>query len=184
MKLPTKHECAALYRTYHSPDHIQSHMQVVTTLALALANARQQIGDTLSVPLIEAAALLHDLVRTKEQWSFLPNWISTPLPHAEINYLLLRDEFPEVASVVRSHSLMSILDPTALPTMEHKIVYYADKRVNHSTVVSLEDRINLGRERWGVTTETDRSTELIPLLHNLEKDLFTDLTIQPNNLHA
>lgn len=178
------HECAALYRTYHSPEHIQSHMRVVTTLATKLANARQQIGDTVSVPLIEAAALLHDLVRTKEQWPFLPPWISTPLPHAEINYLLLRDEFPEVASVIHSHSLMSILDPTALSSWEHKIVYYADKRVNHSTVVSLEDRIALGRERWNVTTETDRSTELIPLLYSLERELFTDLTIQPNNLHA
>lgn len=178
------HECAALYRTYHSPDHIQSHMQIVASLAVSLATARQQAGDSVSVPLVQAAALLHDLVRIQEQWIYLPDSISTPLPHAEINYALLRDSFPEVASVIRTHSLMSIVDPTALSSVEHKIVYYADKRVNHSTVVSLEERIALGRERWRVTAETDQSTTLIPLLHDLERELFTDLTIQPHTLHA
>lgn len=152
-------------------------MRVVADIAVVLARYHQ-----VDVALVEAAAKLHDLVRLPAQWPYLPSTIVTPLPHAEINYLLLRERWPEVAAMIRPHSLMSILQPDALAALEAKIVYYADKRVNHAEIVTLDDRLRLGQERWQVNSATDRTTELLPRLHTLEAELFTPLPFSPHEL--
>lgn len=174
----------ALYRTYHTPENIVAHMQLVAKIAVIIAHARQSVGDTINVGLVEAAAKLHDLVRLKEQWVYLPSTISTPLPHAEINYLLLKDHYPEVAATIRPHSLMTILTPQPFANLEQKVVYYADKRVNHATIVSLSERLHLGRTRWGVNATNDHSLELMTKLSALEQELFSQLTIEPDQIHA
>ncbi len=184
MKLPTEQDYAALYRTYHTPEHIQDHMQMVAEITRVLAEARLAVNDAVDIELAVAAALLHDLVRIPEQWPYLPTSISTPLPHAEINYLLLRDRYPEIAEVIRSHSLMTIFENQALSKIESQLVYYADKRVNHADIVSLEDRIVFGKQRWRVDPATDNSDEIIQKLKQLEQSLFDTLTIQPEDLHA
>ena len=182
MKLPTWEECCVLYDHYHTPQHIRQHLTAVTTIALQLGQACQK-HKSVSLPLIESAARLHDLVRIKEQWVYLPNSITTPLPHAEINYLLLKDQYLEVAEVIRVHSLMSITLPNHLNTLEKQIVYYADKRVNHANLVSITDRLALGKVRWGVTASNDQTPDLLQKLQQLEHTLFKSLNILPNDLH-
>lgn len=184
MNIPTSIEIHQLYQQYYTPVNIQAHIAMVERVAVWLAQQRQQQGNQVNVALVSAAALLHDLVRIPEQWSYLPATIKTPLSHAEINYLLLRGTFPEVAEVVRVHSLMAILSPQPFAKLEQKIVYYADKRVNHSSIVSLADRLRLGSQRWQVHPERDRSTELLTQLTILEQDLFAGLTIRPDQLHV
>lgn len=177
MRLPTDRDYRELYQTYHTPPHIQDHMRVVANIAVVLARYHEA-----NIALAEAAAKLHDLVRLPEQWPYLPNTIATPLPHAEINYLLLRDRWPEVAQIIRPHSLMSLLQSNALTTSEAKIVYYADKRVNHADIVTLEERLQFGQTRWRVTPSHDRTAELLPQLQALETQLFTPLPFAPHEL--
>lgn len=177
MRLPTDADCRELYQTYHTPPNIQDHMRVVAAIAVVLA--RYQRAD---VALVEAAARLHDLVRLPEQWSYLPTAITTPLPHAEINYLLLRDRWPEVAAIIRAHSLMTILQPEPFAHLETRIVYYADKRVNHADIVTIEERLRLGQERWRVHHQNDRTTELLPPLTALEAELFQPIPFAPYEL--
>ncbi len=173
MNIPTDYDIHQLYTQYHTPDHIQAHMAKVAELGQQIAQTQLQIGMQVNVELVVAAALLHDLVRIKEQWQYLPANIATPLPHAEINYLVLCDRWLEVATTIRPHSLMTILQDDPFANIEQKIVYYADKRVNHSTVVSLADRLRLGQERWQVQSQQDRTAELFAKLTALEQELFT-----------
>jgi hypothetical protein len=154
-------------------------MRVVAEIAVALA---QWTGAR--AELVQAAAWLHDLVRIREQWPHLPASITVPLPHAEINYLLLRDQWSEVAAVIRPHSLMTIVRDQPFATLEDKILYYADKRVNHATIVSLTERLDLGYERWQVTTATDQRHDLLPRLQQLEKELFSNAPITPDELQT
>ncbi|EKD76463.1 MAG: hdig [uncultured bacterium] len=177
MRLPTEADCRSLYSVYHSPANIQDHMRRVAAISVLIA---QWSGA--NAALVQAAAWLHDLVRIKEQWSYLPATISTPLPHAEINYLLLREQWPEVAQVIRTHSLMTILQEQPFSRLEEKIVYYADKRVNHATIVTLTERLTLGNERWQVTSTNDRRHELMPKLQQLEIELFTNAPFPPHEL--
>ncbi len=182
MRLPSEAEIQALYEQYHALPGIQSHMRVVAAIAVELGR-HHQAHTNVNLGLVETAAKLHDLVRTPEQWVHLPAGISTPMPHAEINYLILRDAFPEVAETIRPHSLMTILNPQPFTSLEQKLVYYADKRVNHSDIVTLDDRLNLGWERWKVSHANDRSAELIPLLQALETELFIPIPYDPNTLN-
>lgn len=177
MRLPTEAECRELYQIYHTPPHIQDHMRVVADIAAVLARYHQA-----DVAAVAAAARLHDLVRVPEQWPYLPTTIVIPLPHAEINYVLLRERWPEIAAMIRAHSLMTIFDAAALGLLETKIVYYADKRVNHAEIVSLEERLQLGQERWRVNHATDRTAELLPKLQALEAELFTPIPFSPHEL--
>lgn len=184
MHLPTQPQITELYQRYHTPLHIVDHMVMVDRIATWLAEQRKKQGDQVDIELTSVAARLHDLVRLPQQWSYLPAGITTPLPHAEINYFILRNDFPEVAEIIRVHSLMTILQPNAFASLEQKIVYYADKRANHSSIVSLQDRLQLGQSRWQVTPEQDHSAELLTKLTQLETELFQHLTIHPNDLHA
>lgn len=179
MRLPTEADCRSLYSAYHTPVHIQDHMRAVAAIAVLIA-----AWSGANVPLVQAAAWLHDLVRVKEQWPYLPASITTPLPHAQINYLILRDRWPDVAAVIRPHSLMTILDDQPFASLEEKIVYYADKRVNHATVVTLEERLQLGQERWQVGPHNDRTAELLPKLLQLETELFTNASFLPHELQT
>lgn len=177
MRLPTEADCRSLYSTYHTPLHIQDHMRAVAAIAVLIAS-----WSGADQALVRAAGLLHDLVRIKEQWPYLPVGITTPLPHAEINYLLLRERWPEVADTVRPHSLMTILTEHPFATPEAKIVYYADKRVNHAAIVTLTERLQLGHERWQVAPSADRRAELLPKLHDLETELFTNAPFTSDEL--
>lgn len=177
MRLPTTEEREALYQQYHTPPHIQDHMRKVAAIATLLAPYHQA-----NVQLVEVAALLHDVVRLPEQWVYLPPTIVTPLPHAEVNYLLLCEAWPEVAAIIRSHSLMTILEPNGLPTVEAKLVYYADKRVNHDGIVTVSERLQFGQERWKVTAANDMSANLLVHLQQLEAELFNHVPFSPHEL--
>lgn len=179
MRLPTDGEIAVLYQQYQTPPHIQDHMRAVAAIAIELGRYHQA-----DLGLVDAAAKLHDLVRIPEQWPTLPATITTPQPHAEINYLLLQQAYPEVAAAIRPHSLMTILADQPFPSLEAKLVYYADKRVNHAEVVDLVDRLQLGKQRWHVPAVDDRSAELLTKLTVLEADLFRPLPYDPTQLKA
>lgn len=179
MRLPNDEEIKALYQQYQTPTHIQDHMRVVSAIATELGRYHSA-----NLALLEAAAKLHDLVRIPEQWPYLPKTVTTPLPHAEINWLLLQEEFPEVAALIRPHSLMTILNDRPFPSLEAKVIYYADKRVNHAVVVSLAERLQFGQERWQVTTNNNRSAELLPKLHALEQEVFKLIPYDPSQLEA
>ncbi|MFA6475205.1 MAG: HD domain-containing protein [Patescibacteria group bacterium] len=177
MRLPTDVEVDELYQRFHTPTNIREHMRVVAAIATELGRYHK-----INIPLLDSAARLHDLVRLPQQWEFLPVGIHTPAPHAEINYLLLKDNFPEVATLIRSHSLMTLLVEQPFITDEAKLLYYADKRVNHATIVSVTDRLTLGQERWQVTAQTDRTPELLDKLFTLESNLFKPIPYDPNHL--
>lgn len=179
MRLPNSEVIAGLYQQYHTPSHIQDHMRVVSAIATELGRYHQT-----NLALLEAAAKLHDLVRIPEQWPYLPKQIITPLPHAEINYQLLQQDYPEVAQLIRPHSLMTILTEQPFPSLEAKLVYYADKRVNHAELVNLFERLQLGKTRWKVDHSDDRSAELLSQLQALETELFKPIPYAPNQLQA
>lgn len=179
MRLPNSEEITALYEQYHTPPHIQDHMRVVAAIACELGRYHP-----VDLQLVEVAAKLHDLVRLPEQWPYLPNTIPTPQPHAEINYLILQASWPEVALAIRPHSLMTISQLNPFASLEAKLVYYADKRVNHANIVSLSERLQLGQERWQVAKEQDRSAELLTKLLALEAELFKPVPYDPTQLET
>jgi putative nucleotidyltransferase with HDIG domain len=104
---------------------------------------RQDEG--LNPGLVEAASLLHDIAKVSS--------FKTGENHSQAGARLLREEgLGEVAEIVRQHVVLdSGVDHGRIT--EAALVNYADKRVQYTRVVSLGERFQDLRERYGKTPE-------------------------------
>ncbi len=156
--------------------HIREHSFRVMQVALCLGDALVAAGFDLMLPLVETGALLHDLGKTP--------CLGTLNNHAEWGAVILEGlGYTHVAQVVREHVYLdgNITDPR--PLREAEVVNYADKRVLHDEVVSLEVRFADLRVRYGQTPEAlarIRATEV--KTRALEGKLFGPLDLTPSHL--
>ena len=103
--------------------------------------------------------------------------------HAEVNHLILKDKYPEIAETVLTHKLENLLDWKTLDNWEKIIVNYADKRVNNEEIVSIKDRIALGKKRWKVKVIDDKSDEILTELKKLEQKIFNKIKLKPEDIN-
>lgn len=144
--------------------NIYDHSVQVMRLALALAD---NLRDRASVNrgLIEASALLHDIAKTRT--------ISTgELRHDLIGGEIIRGlGYSEVAVIVEAHVFFGGFMETG-PLEERELVYYADKRVMHDRVVSIDERIDDLVVRYGKTQLIiDRIVENRDFIIKVEKKI-------------
>jgi|SRR3989338_482627 len=138
-KIPSKPECLAILAKNKTPSNVIEHCKTVCKVAEEIAGNLIKKGIKVDKKLVTAAALLHDVVREKED-------------HVSEGAKLIRElGFPEVAEVISKHSLHKIEDPEKQPhTYEEKIVFYADKRAKGSKIVSLEERFKDLKQRYAL----------------------------------
>jgi putative nucleotidyltransferase with HDIG domain len=156
--------------------HIREHSFLVMRVAQALGEALAAAGFHLHLPLIEAGALLHDLGKTP--------CLGTGQNHAAWGaQVLLQLGYPELARVVAEHVH---LDPAAAdPRLfrEAEVVNYADKRVLHAQVVTLEDRFDDLVRRYGHKPGArERLQALAAQAQALEGKIFAPLSLTPLDL--
>ena len=138
---PDRATCLALMDRYAMLPNIRSHSLTVCQVAAGIARSLVAAGIRLDLPLIEAAALLHDITKTRS--------LRTGEHHARSGARLLEGlGYPRVARIVRFH--IQPPPPGAQLTPE-EIVSYADKRVLHDRIVSLGERFAYLRQRYGTT---------------------------------
>ena len=138
-RIPDKKECLELMDKYHMPPHIRQHSLVVCKIALSIARALNEAGESLNIAEIEAASLLHDITKAES--------FGTGADHAKTAAQLLKGlGYGRIAEIVREH-----VGPqnSAKATTEEEVVCYADKRVLHDRVVSIEERFDCLKERYG-----------------------------------
>jgi putative nucleotidyltransferase with HDIG domain len=156
--------------------NIREHSFRVMEVARFLGEALTEAGFDLFLPLITVGALLHDLGKTP--------CLGTLENHAELGAGILEElGYPHLAQVVREHVHLdaNLMDPR--PLREAELVNYADKRVLHETVVTLEDRFADLKVRYGRTPEAlarIKATEIRS--RALEEKIFTPLALDPSNL--
>ncbi len=156
-------------------DHIVNHSLKVAEVALFISKELNRRGHSIDLRLVEAAALLHDFTKTE--------CLRTREDHALTGSKALAGMgFERVGAVVREHIRLS-KKRSPFRVSEEEIVNYADKRVKHDQVVTLEERFEDLRERYG------KNPKAIELLENLkestleiEKKIFSILEIDPNDL--
>jgi CTP:molybdopterin cytidylyltransferase MocA len=125
-KLPSRHRCLELLRQHGADDALVEHCLAVAAVAGALAAALNERRQHLCVPLVEAAALLHDVVRAR------------PRHAAAGAELLMRIGYPRLAPVVAGH--MGLGEAAGLRIDEARLVFLADKLVIADRCVGLEER--------------------------------------------
>lgn len=167
--LPSKEECYQLWDTYHMPENIRQHTKQVTRVAVFIARKLKQKGIKINLALVERGAMLHDIDKILTLKSE---------KHGEVaEKILLRRGYPELARIAITHRFKYIRDPTL--TWEEKVVNYADKRVKHNQIVSIDERFTDLLIRYGVKVPDH---EAIQLFFLLEKELFGIMGLDPLRL--
>ena len=137
--IPSREKCLDILNKNKTPSNVILHCETVCRVAEEIADKLIAKGINVNKNLVTAAALLHDIEREKE------NQIE------EGAKLIKSLGFPEVANIIKKHSLYKVEDPIRQPqTYEEKIVFYADKRVKGNEIVSLEERFTDLKKRYNV----------------------------------
>ncbi|HQP49489.1 MAG TPA: HDIG domain-containing protein [Spirochaetota bacterium] len=142
--IPDNEECYRLLRRYDMLPNIIAHSEQVARVALAIADDLIDPG-SVNRELVRAAAVLHDITKTRS--------IATKERHDITGAALLRElGFDAIAFIVEQHVYFTNFKPEG-SIEEREIVYYADKRVMHDVIVTVDRRVADLVKRYGVTEE-------------------------------
>jgi len=143
-RIPSRLECNELMARYSMLPNIVEHSIQVMNVSLVITDNLKS-GVHINRDLVIAAALLHDITKTKS--------LETKERHDTSGGVLLRDlGFPSIAEIVEQHVIFQNLNLEGR-LEEREIVYYADKRVLHDTIVTIEERLQDLIKRYGTTEE-------------------------------
>lgn len=157
------------------PAHILEHSMRVSQVGVVIAQNLCQ--DTLlDVEFVRSACLLHDVMK-------MP-CIEQDCNHAEEGARLMTQlGFPALGKIIHQHVYLEDPYGHEHPITAAHILNYADKRVRHSTVVTLQERFEYLFERYGITEK--RLKRLQQLFHEtlfLEEVIFARCDINPARL--
>ncbi len=192
----------ALLNEFQTPQNVRRHCEMVTQVALELGTKLVEKGEIISLGFLYEAAMLHDLVRlidfnelkkenfseeiSDEKWAL---WQKLRKKykgqhHAKVaQEILIKHGRPEIAEIIRKHCTSCILSKSReeeLITWEDKLLYYADKRVKHTNIVSVQERFKMGREQNPHLIESEKeSQEIQKKVLALEKEIFDIIEEDP-----
>lgn len=163
--IPSRKQCLLLFDRFQLPTQKRIHVEEVTRLALFFTHKLQEQGIEINKPLVEAAALLHDIDKNAPK--------KAGERHPDTAVRILNDlGFAEVAEVVKRHSLHTILDPEFAPrTWEEKVVFLADKMTKYE-VIGVDHRFKLWYKE-GLPQEAVAQLDMaLPKVKLLEKEVY------------
>jgi len=184
MMIPDAALCFRLMEDYGMLPNIRRHSITVARAALEILEgfAEKMVGQV-EIPdrqLVIAGALLHDIAKTP--------CLKEGCDHARTGAEICMElGYPEIADIVGEHVVLKDHNPDRYQQglfTATEIIYYADKRVRHEEIVSLEDRLEYILDHYGMED---------PVLHELirknfrkcvqlEQFLFTFLYFSPDQL--
>jgi len=177
--LPSQKEIEGWRNEVHLPQHISQHCDAVADFAVRCAIHLQEQGIIVRTEALRKAAQLHDILRFVEFnaendaiWEELVTSYKG-LPHEAAGANFLRDKgFPEISRIVHTHGL-NIPNPPDMTT-EQKLLFYADKRVKFTEVVSLDERFEDFVKRYEGTGKEDYAQKWLEEAKEMERELFND----------
>lgn len=165
--IPSVQQCFQLMDDYHMLGNIREHSLLVARVAGLVAHEFCSQGYGISLEKTVAGALLHDIAKTA--------CLGSGDDHAELGReICLRHGYDEIAEIVGEHVVLKN-GVGHHGCREKEIVYYADKRVLHDKVVSLEARLAYILERYGRND---------PRLHGLIRENFETCRVVEERLFA
>ncbi len=206
--LPSHNECLSIIRDCHVPIHIARHNEAVARLAVFLARRLIERGIEIDVELVERASLLHDLFRVCDfpledfRWFEQPvteddkhRWRRLKARHGHVRHeeaadAFLKDRYPVLATTIRRHRYVAVVDETDCPqSWEEKLVYYADKRAMHDTIVPLKDRLEdahrrsaIAMAKAGIARCVEMEKAVDARIFELEADIFNAIGLAPDDV--
>ena len=157
------------------PEHIRTHSLKVAQVAELLARLLAEQGAPVKVELVTAGAMLHDIAKAL--------CLDGSCDHARVGGDICREHgYSELAPLVEEHVILKRGFTGSYG--EREIVYYADKRVRHDQVVSLEERRDDIISRYAAN-DPPRQEEIYQnflICRQVEEHLFSSLPLKPREL--
>ena len=175
--IPPVEECLQLLKKSHVPEHVIEHSRKVCEIAACLGRLLNRQGAGLDEGMIAAASWLHDIAKM--------DGLSRGENHSTAGADLLKNlGYPEIAEIVRQHVKLDT-ETYQGEIGETVLVHYADKRVKHTALVSLEDSFRDLKERYGKHPAAREWLEdLEKQTKELESRIFRRLAISPDRLRS
>jgi len=175
MMIPSRDECLVLMSQCGMLENIVSHSLEVARVALFISAGLNRKGQRIDLGLVEAASLLHDLAKTE--------CLKTKDDHARRGCQVLKEMgYRRVGDVVAQHIWLEKSGDLSCVS-EEEVVNYADKRVMHDRIVSLEERFSDLKARYGLNPRAmDYLERLQKEVYGVEDKIFFILQIDPNDL--
>ncbi len=175
MNTPSDEECNHLFHETGMLDHIIDHSRQVCRVATFLTDQLRKNDILLNRRLIIAGALLHDITKTRS--------FNTGEDHTRTGEELLVDlGYHEVGKIVGQHVILDTYFLSDIPD-EAEIVNYADKRVLHDRIVSMDKRMKYILERYCQNPDHHRRLQrLWDISRKMEKRIFRHLPFSPEEL--
>lgn len=192
IRIPSQGDIESIWDEARVPTHIREHMKTVADATHAVAEELQKQGRIIRPGALRAAALLHDTLRyvdfrsfdddsfglapdagTKNVWQRMKETYGTPHEPAAMRLVSERG-YPEVARIIETHrgTYRSVAPP--LRTIEQKALCYADKRVDPTRIVSLEERFHELIKRHRKNGADPDEVAWQDSIRRLEAELFPD----------
>ncbi|MCK5230397.1 MAG: HDIG domain-containing protein [Desulfobulbaceae bacterium] len=174
--IPSVEECFRIMDQYRMLENIRAHTIVVAGIAELIGRRLRDAGMNISIEVVVAGAMMHDIGKTP--------CLNTRERHdLKGKEICLKHGFHEIAAIVGEHVILKNGGPFTDLT-EKELVFYADKRVNHDKIVSLEERMAYVLERYG--RNDDYFLHLIrknfEVCQVIENRVFEHLDQTPNDL--
>lgn len=174
--IPSIQECYQLMDAYRMLANIRAHSVVVAKVACIIAQGLRETDIDISVETVTAGALLHDIGKTAS--------LQSGQDHSKIGrQICLENHLDEIAPIVAEHVRLKDYRLNGNYS-EKEIVFYADKRVNHDQIVSLDERLAYILERYGRGREglSRAIRENFSLCRQIQEKLFGKLAFSPEAL--
>jgi uncharacterized protein len=158
--------------------NIRAHSIMVQKIATLLAMRLRETGENLRIEVVTAGALMHDIGKSL--------CLHSKEDHAAKGVeICLENHLEEIAGIVGEHIRLKEFEKTA-PISEREVVYYADKRVNHDSIVSLNERLDYLLVQYGKNEEwiCERIRDNFRQCREVERKLFKRLPFVPEALNC
>lgn len=174
--IPTADQCFELMERYGMLENIKAHSIMVEKVANVIAREIKKTGTDISMAMVTAGALMHDIGKTP--------CLNTRADHAAMGSEICMDNhLEEIAGIVKEHVIIEDFDPEG-DVNEKEIIYYADKRINHDKLVSLDERLGylLVRYAKGNKRLEGLIEENFMQCRMVEKKIFSLLNFRPEDI--
>lgn len=182
--IPAISQCLEFIDLYEMLDNIRAHSFVVARIAETLVDglytAGKSAGPLANRDEVIAGGLLHDIAKTL--------CLKTDCLHAETGRdICIELGYPEISEIVAEHVILKNYTSDLYRKGifgAKELVFYADKRVLHDQVVSLDDRLDYILERYGKgdPAREQRIRENFSQAQELEYFLFSFLDYNPEEI--
>ena len=148
---PSIATCLHMMEEHSMLDNIRGHSLVVARVAERIwrrLDSHPGLPPLPSKKMIIAGALLHDIAKTQ--------CLAQGCDHAKVGAAIcMADGYPEIADIVREHVRLfdfAVNRYSKGQFLAKELIFYADKRVVHTNIASLDQRLEYILEKYGDNT--------------------------------